>query len=83
MIECDTQSEIDRLWDAFCEGGQPMQCGWVTDRYGVTWQVIPRQLAHWMTSDDSAATGRVVAAYMTMVKMDLATLVAAFEGGDG
>src|SRR5437879_6321207 len=39
MVSCDTQEEIDRLWDAFSEGGHPIQCGWITDRYGITWQV--------------------------------------------
>jgi predicted 3-demethylubiquinone-9 3-methyltransferase (glyoxalase superfamily) len=80
IIDCDTQGEIDRLWDAFGDGGKPMQCGWITDRFGVTWQVAPRKLAEWMTRGDSAATGRVVAAFMPMAKLEIAPLEAAFKG---
>ncbi len=80
FVECDTQDEIDHIWDALCQDGKPMQCGWVTDRFGVTWQVIPRNLATWMSSDDSVATARVVAAFMPMVKLEIAAIQTAFEG---
>jgi predicted 3-demethylubiquinone-9 3-methyltransferase (glyoxalase superfamily) len=82
ILECDTQDDIDRLWAVFSEGGRPMQCGWITDQFGVTWQVTPRKLAAWMTSGDGAGIGRVMAAFMPMVKLNLATLEAAFEGRD-
>lgn len=81
VVECDTQAEIDRLWSALtAEGGRELFCGWLADRFGVHWQVVPRQIARWMTSADPAATARVMAAVMTMVKLDMAALEAAFEG---
>jgi predicted 3-demethylubiquinone-9 3-methyltransferase (glyoxalase superfamily) len=79
-LDCDTQDDIDRAWDALSDGGQPLQCGWVTDKFGLTWQVVPRQLAEWMTTGDKATTDRVVAAFMPMIKLDLATIEAAFKG---
>jgi predicted 3-demethylubiquinone-9 3-methyltransferase (glyoxalase superfamily) len=79
-LDCDTQADIDRVWDALCQGGQPLQCGWVTDKFGLTWQVVPRQLAGWMTTGDKVVTDRVVAAFMPMVKLDIGTIEAAFEG---
>jgi predicted 3-demethylubiquinone-9 3-methyltransferase (glyoxalase superfamily) len=80
MIERDTQDGIDELWDSFCDGGQTMACGWVTDRFGVSWQVIPSQMMEWMSSDDLDAKRRMWTAMLAMVKLDLATLQAAFEG---
>ena len=81
VVECDTQAEIDRLWSALtADGGRELFCGWLADRFGVHWQVVPRQFARWMTSPDSAATARVMARVMTMVKLDIAVLEAAFEG---
>jgi predicted 3-demethylubiquinone-9 3-methyltransferase (glyoxalase superfamily) len=80
VLDCDTQDDIDRVWDALCDQGQPLQCGWVTDRFGVTWQVVPRKMASWMTTGDKATTDRVIAVMMPMVKLDIAALEAAFEG---
>ena len=81
VVECETQAEIDRLWAALtAEGGRELFCGWLADRFGVHWQVVPHQIARWMTGSDAAATSRVMAAVMTMVKLDMATLEAAFEG---
>jgi predicted 3-demethylubiquinone-9 3-methyltransferase (glyoxalase superfamily) len=80
-LDCDTQDDIDRAWDALSRDGQPLQCGWVTDKFGLTWQVVPRQLARWMTTGDKATTDRVVSAFMPMVKLDIATIEAAFKGG--
>jgi predicted 3-demethylubiquinone-9 3-methyltransferase (glyoxalase superfamily) len=80
MIECDTQAEIDRLWDALSDGGQQEQCGWVRDRYGVIWQVTPKMLNEGMKSPDRAAAKRMADAMMEMVKLDIATLQKAFDG---
>lgn len=81
MIHCDTQAEIDRLWDGLmADGGRPEQCGWLRDRYGLCWQIVPRQMAEWNASPDRAAARRVAEAMMQMVKLDIAKLEAAFRG---
>lgn len=80
MVERDTQDGIDELWNALADGGQTMACGWVTDRFGVSWQVIPSQMLEWMRSDDPDARRRMWAAMLDMVKLDLETLRAAYEG---
>ena len=80
MVERETQDGIDELWEALSEGGQPMACGWVTDRFGVSWQVIPSQMMEWMHSGDLEALRRMWAAMLEMTKLELAPLKAAFEG---
>lgn len=80
MIECDTQDEIDRLWDALSEGGQVEQCGWLRDRYGVAWQIVPRGLADMVRDPDRAAARRAAQAMLGMVKLDIAALERAFRG---
>lgn len=80
MVLCDDQAEIDRLWDGLISGGgAPSRCGWLTDRFGVSWQVTPRRLMEMMHSDDAAAVERVMAAFMPMDKLDVATLERAFR----
>jgi predicted 3-demethylubiquinone-9 3-methyltransferase (glyoxalase superfamily) len=74
MIRCRDQDEIDRLWSALSDGGKELPCGWVTDRFGVTWQVVPDQLAELLESGDDAASKRVWDSLMSMVKIDLKTL---------
>jgi predicted 3-demethylubiquinone-9 3-methyltransferase (glyoxalase superfamily) len=78
VLKCDSQAEIDTIWNVLADGGTPSQCGWITDRFGVSWQVVPSQLAGWMTNDTEAAA-RVTKAIMPMVKLDIATLEVAFE----
>ena len=81
MVMCETQTEIDYFWDKLQEGGgQPVQCGWLTDRFGLSWQVAPPQLLGYLKSPDTAAAGRAMEAMMGMVKLDLAALTKAFEG---
>lgn len=81
VVACDSQKEIDRLWSALtAKGGAESQCGWLKDRYGVSWQIIPAKLAEWMDSKDKAAFGRVMTAIMPMKKLDIAKLEAAFAG---
>ena len=80
MLECDTQDEIDRLWNGLLDGGTPEACGWLRDRYGLAWQVAPRVLQDMMKSSDRAAGKRAAEAMMTMVKLDIAKLEAAFRG---
>ena len=80
QVFCDTQAEIDRYWNALLEGGKPEQCGWLRDRYGVCWQVVPSMLQEWMASPDRDKSRRVTEAMMKMQKFDIAKLQAAFEG---
>lgn len=75
MLECDDQAEVDRLWAALCEGGTPSACGWLTDRFGLSWQVVPRRLGELM--GDPAKAKRVTAAMLKMSKFDIAALEAA------
>ncbi|MEK9968693.1 MAG: VOC family protein [Ferrovibrio sp.] len=80
MVECETQAEIDRLWDALGEGGQYEQCGWLRDRWGLAWQIQPKRLAELTRSPDRAVARRVTEAMLKMVKMDIAGLEAAAKG---
>jgi predicted 3-demethylubiquinone-9 3-methyltransferase (glyoxalase superfamily) len=80
LIECDSQAEIDRLWDALSDGGAPLECGWIRDRWGLYWQITPRRLLELMNDPDRAKAKRVADAMLTMVKLDIATLEAAAEG---
>lgn len=80
VVTCDTQAEIDRLWDALCEGGQPSVGGWLVDRFGLSWQVVPRDMMEMLGAPDAAAVQRAFAAIMTMQKLDMAAIRKAFEG---
>ncbi len=80
MVNCDTQEEIDRYWALLSDGGQEVECGWVTDRFGLSWQIVPRSLAAMMTSGDAAAVARMVQAVWKMKKLDLAVLERAYRG---
>ncbi len=81
MILCEDQAEIDRLWDALlADGGQPSECGWLKDRFGLSWQITPRALLEMIASEDREAARRAMEAMMTMAKLDLARLKRAFEG---
>lgn len=79
VVHCDTQEEVDRVWAKLAEGGQEVQCGWVTDRFGLSWQVVPREFERMLTSADKAAVKRAVTAMLSMKKLDLPTLRKAFE----
>ena len=80
MVNCTTQEEIDHFWDRLVDGGSPVQCGWLVDRFGVSWQVVPVQLDALMGSTDVEAANRVAQAMMKMVKLDIAQLEAAAAG---
>jgi predicted 3-demethylubiquinone-9 3-methyltransferase (glyoxalase superfamily) len=81
FTRADTQDEIDRLWDALTgNGGQPSQCGWLKDRFGLSWQIVPPALGELLSSPDPAAAGRVMGAMMSMTKIDIAALRAAAAG---
>ena len=81
-VPCDTQEEIDRLWDALVEGGEPSMCGWLKDRYGFSWQVYPASLDKMLADPDQEKVRRVTAAFMQVEKraFDIGELEAAFEG---
>jgi len=80
-IDCQDQAEVDRYWDALIEGGgEPSQCGWMKDRFGLSWQVVPRQLNEMLQSSDSEAAKRAMEAMLKMQKLDVAKLRDAFEG---
>lgn len=74
FVNCETQEEVDTLWDKLLEGGKPMQCGWLTDKYGMSWQIIPSALGELLGSKDPAQAGRVMEAMMQMVKIDIQKL---------
>lgn len=81
LVNCDDQAEIDRYWEALLHhGGQAEQCGWVRDRYGLCWQIVPAKMGEWMTDRDIAKVRRMTDAMLKMVKLDIAALQAAFEG---
>jgi predicted 3-demethylubiquinone-9 3-methyltransferase (glyoxalase superfamily) len=79
MIECEDQAEIDRLWAALSEGGQTEQCGWLKDRYGLYWQIVPSVLGAMMKDKDRARAKRVAEAMLKMSKFDIAGLQKAYE----
>jgi len=80
MVECDSQAEVDRLWDALKEGGSIEQCGWLRDRWGLSWQIVPKRLGELMGDPDQAKVKRVTEAMLQMVKIDVAGLEAAAKG---
>ncbi len=80
-IDCADQAEVDRYWDALiADDGEPGACGWLKDRFGLSWQVVPRQLAEMFGSSDRVAAARAMEAMLKMGKLDIATLQEAFEG---
>ncbi|MGB3877705.1 MAG: VOC family protein [Shinella zoogloeoides] len=80
MVECETQGDLDRLWDALREGGSVEQCGWLKDRWGLSWQIAPTRLGELMSDPDPDKVRRVTAAMLKMVKLDIAPLEAAAAG---
>jgi predicted 3-demethylubiquinone-9 3-methyltransferase (glyoxalase superfamily) len=80
QIDCEDQAEVDRLWDALLEGGAAQQCGWLSDRWGVPWQIIPRELQTLLGDPDPARAQRAMQAMLGMVKIDVAALRRAADG---
>ena len=79
-IDCADQREVDRYWDALAEGGEPVMCGWIRDRFGLSWQVTPRILPQLLADPDRAKAKRVMEAMGQMVKIDVAAIKAAAKG---
>ena len=73
MVNCDDQAEIDALWEKLAEGGEHVQCGWLTDKFGVSWQIVPRMLPE-LLGGDTEHTDRVMRAVMSMKKLDIAQM---------
>lgn len=80
MIHCDTQQEVDQYWGKLGEAGREMDCGWLTDRFGLTWQITPKALLKFLSDPDKEKSGRAMQAMMTMRKFDIAALQRAFDG---
>ena len=82
MVNCENQDELDYFWNKLSEGGDPkaQQCGWLKDKFGVSWQVVPSMMAKVMADPDPAKTNRVMQAVLQMKKLDIATLQRAYQG---
>lgn len=80
QVFCETQEEIDYFWSKLSEGGEEGPCGWLKDRFGLSWQVVPSALQVMMTDPDAKKSGRVTAAFLQMKKFDLAALERAYAG---
>jgi predicted 3-demethylubiquinone-9 3-methyltransferase (glyoxalase superfamily) len=81
VVECEDQAELDRYWEAIVQGGgTPQACGWIMDRFGLRWQIVPKALEVLMRNDDPARAKRVGDAMLKMVKLDVATLERAARG---
>jgi predicted 3-demethylubiquinone-9 3-methyltransferase (glyoxalase superfamily) len=80
LVDCEDQAEVDRLWKELTEGGEEQPCGWLTDRFGVTWQIIPTRLGELMADSDPARAQRAVQAMLQMKKIDIQALEDAANG---
>ena len=79
MVNCDSQEEIDELWEKLSAGGEQVECGWLRDRYGVPWQIVPTVLSKMMADPDQARSQRVIQALLKMKKLDIKALQQAYE----
>lgn len=80
FVDCETQEEVDDLWRKLCEGGQPGRCGWLTDKFGLSWQIIPKTLGQMLSDPDPARSQRVLKAMLQMDKIDIGGLKRAYAG---
>jgi predicted 3-demethylubiquinone-9 3-methyltransferase (glyoxalase superfamily) len=74
VVSCDSQAELDQLWKQLSSGGEKVQCGWLKDKYGVSWQIVPSVLGELLSNEDHDVTERVMGALLKMVKLDIAKL---------
>jgi predicted 3-demethylubiquinone-9 3-methyltransferase (glyoxalase superfamily) len=81
VVNCESQEEVDELWERLSAGGNTLQCGWLTDRYGVSWQIVPTVLGEMLSDPDPVKTNRVMQAMMQMNRLDIAGLRKASEEG--
>jgi predicted 3-demethylubiquinone-9 3-methyltransferase (glyoxalase superfamily) len=80
VVSCETQDEVDELWERLSEGGQTQQCGWLKDKFGLSWQIVPIALMELMSDPDPNRSRRVMEAMLQMTKIDIAKLRQAYEG---
>jgi len=80
VVNCETQAEVDEFWEKLSAGGKEVQCGWLKDKYGVSWQIVPTILGELLQDKDAAKSKRVMHAMLQMVKIDIAGLTKAYEG---
>jgi predicted 3-demethylubiquinone-9 3-methyltransferase (glyoxalase superfamily) len=80
LVDCETQAEVDELWAKLTAGGKEVQCGWLTDKFGVSWQIIPRAFMEMLEDKDPVRSQRVFRAMMQMVKIDIEVLKRAYRG---
>ena len=82
FVSCDSQEEVDEYWNKLtADGGEESQCGWLKDKYGISWQIVPTRLGELLSDEDSEKAGRVMQAMLKMSKIDVAVLEAAYNGG--
>jgi predicted 3-demethylubiquinone-9 3-methyltransferase (glyoxalase superfamily) len=79
FVNCETQREVDELWEKLSQGGEQLRCGWVKDKYGVSWQIIPKGLREMLSDADTARSARVMKAMLQMGKIDIQELRQAYE----
>ena len=79
VVNCEEQEEVDYYWEKLTAGGQEIQCGWLVDKYGVSWQIVPKALVEMLTDKDPARSRRVMKAMFQMKKIDIAGLKAAYD----
>ena len=80
FVNCETQAEVDQLWEKLTAGGKAVQCGWLQDKFGVSWQIIPKALMELMSDKDPGKSQRVFKAMLQMTKIDIAGLKRAYRG---
>ncbi len=81
FVNCETQAEVDELWEKLSEGGEKSRCGWLTDKFGVTWQIVPSRLGSLLHGPDARKSKAAMAAMMQMGKLDIEALQRAYDGG--
>lgn len=82
FVDCEDQEDVDELWEKLTDGGEPGPCGWLTDRFGVSWQIIPRALGELLADEDREKAGRVMQAMLQMGKIEIEGLRRAHEGAE-
>lgn len=83
FVDCDTQAEVDELWEKLSEGGEPGRCGWLTDRFGVSWQIIPKALGELLGDEDPERANRAMNAMLRMGKIEIEELKKAVDRANG